>query len=125
MKMKYARRSMLSLSLPPTNEVLGKVMSLHMCHSVHRGGGGGGGWRLSMDHRSHDQYPGGWLPSMHHRGMEGLHPGGRGVCIQGEGGLPPDWESGRYASYWNASSFVKYLISIDLTKKSESNETVC
>ena len=48
-----------------------------------------------------------------------LHPGGfasgargvciqgvEGVCIQGRGGLP-NWESGRYAFYWNA--FLCYL----------------
>ena len=75
----------------------------------------GWGWLRNMHHRSHDQHPGGWVCI---QGRGGLHPGG-GAQHPGEGGsafkrggvgqtspLHLKWESGRYASYWNASLFI-------------------
>ena len=82
----------------------------------------GWGQLRNMHHRSHDQHPGGGLPSMYHRSHDQGGSASRGgeVCIQGTGGvyiqegggvgqtspLHLKWESGRYASYWNASLFI-------------------
>ena len=80
-----------------------------------------------MHHRSHDWglHPEGWSASgastsgdMHpeergsaSRGKEGL-PTGEGTLPTGGGGVgqtPQNWKSGRYASYWNASLFYKFI----------------
>ena len=74
-------------------------------------GAGRGVWLPSMHHKSHEQ----WVCIQGEIGSASRGKGStsRGVCIQrgsASGGWvdyppPRNWESGRYASHWNASSF--------------------
>ena len=73
---------------PLINKVWGKVMFSQVCHVCPRDGEGVGFPACITGHMT---------------GVGGLHPGGLGTP-------PPthtqNWESGRYASYWNASLFI-------------------
>ena len=72
---------------PPANEVLGKVMFLHLCAILFTGEG---------------LHPGGG----------GLHPGGMGVCILGEGGLNPGGWSRPPANWILQDTVNKWVVHI-------------
>ena len=93
----YPDNNLVLSFLPPANEVWGKVMFLHLCVILFKGGFASG--------------------------KRGLRPGS-GVCIHRKGGLHPGLPngyyeiqstSGRYASYWNASLLYVHHLLFSLT----------